>query len=108
MVRMRTILSTTLVGLALSTTAGCGALDEIDKANAKMPSSKKAKAAAPSAATDQADAGNPLLERSKQWWDEAKSLSPTESSSAIVQCRLASGTQFMDRDDCRARGGVAS
>lgn len=96
------------IGAALT---GCMALDELDAANAKM--SKKPAAAAPA---DKSAGGtgaalvakaNPLLEKSKDWWDQATSLSPAETKTSVVQCRLPGSTQFMDRDDCLSRGGIA-
>jgi len=95
----------------LSASSGCMVMDEMDSAAAKMPA-RKGKAAtevAPAEATP-ATAGaqrqNALLEQSKQWWDRATSLAPTEMESSIVRCRLREGTHFMSRDDCLSQGGV--
>ena len=89
---------------------GCMVMDEIDSAAAKMPATKKtSKAEEQSEASDPAtaafEAKNALLEQSKEWWDKATSLSPNTVSPGIVRCRLASGTQFMERAVCLSRGG---
>lgn len=91
-------------------------MEELDKANSKLPASAKAKAAkakgeAPSSgsvASKAKSAADPILEQSKEWWNRATSLAPAETESSVVRCRLPGQTQFMDRDDCLARGGVAS
>ena len=97
--------------ICLFASTGCMVLDEIDSANAKMESFKKAK---PEVAEDDSatlaskarQTKNQLLEESKQWWDQATSLAPAEADSSIVTCRIRGGTQFMSKDDCLTRGGV--
>lgn len=97
----------TLSLLALLALPGCMALDEIDKASSKMPSSSKsAKASKAEAAKGEAAAPNPLVEQSKEWWNSATSLSTKNVNASIVRCRMPSGTNFMAKDDCLGRGGV--
>jgi len=98
-----------LLGLFAST--GCMVLDEVDAANAKMKSlSKKQDKAddgsAESMASKAVKTKNELLQQSKEWWNEATSLSPTAVDSSIVSCRVQGETQFMSKDDCLVRGGV--
>ncbi len=98
-----------LLALCLTTHSGCMIMDEIDSANAKMQKQAKKKTPETPAASPAPGAPQPrsaLLEQSKQWWENAKSLSPAdEPSASIVSCRLPGGTQFMSRDDCLTRGG---
>ena len=85
-------------------------MDEIDSAAAKMPATKNSKVEKPAETSDPAntalEAKNALLKQSKEWWNKASSLSPNTVSPGIVRCKLPSGTQFMDRDACRSRGGT--
>lgn len=88
-------------------------LDEMDAAAAKMPTTgkqklaeKKARKAGQRQTTASAAAENPIVEQTKEWWKRAGSLAPSGLEASIVSCRLASGTQFMSRDDCLARGGT--
>lgn len=86
------------------------ALDEIDKASAKMPAkSAKATATAKAKAESEkaaADAPNPLVEQSKEWWSNATSFSSKNVNASIVRCRLPGGVNFMSKDDCLGRGGA--
>ncbi len=95
---------------------GCMVLDEIDAANAQMKSASKSRSdagkssgktakSAPSGSGDAAERS--LLERSQRWWEGASSVTTERVDASIVRCRLASGSQFMARDDCLARGGQA-
>ncbi len=105
------------LALALSSTAGCMVMDELDNAAAKMPTSKveKAKKAAgqetqPKTAAGPADrlaaAKSRIAEHSQKWWSEAKTMTPGEAGPAgIVSCRLPEGTKFMSTDDCLSQGG---
>ena len=82
------------------------ALDELDKASAKMkPSQAKSAKAEPGKA--ETDAPNPLVQQSKEWWSTATSFSTKNVNSSIVRCRIPSGTKFMSKDDCLSRGGSA-
>ncbi len=104
---MRAFLLTSLV-FALSSSSGCMVLEEVDAAAAKMPSAKRSAAAEEEASTTTsvADKGNALLEQSRQWWQEARSLAPTGLESTIGRCRFPGSTQYMSEDDCRSRGGT--
>jgi len=106
--RMRRFLSFSLI-LCLSTSSGCMVIDELDAAASLMPDKKKTKEAAKAEEAAASTAGtakeNPLLRESREWWNRATSLAPTELESSIVSCRLRGGTQFMSRDDCLSRGG---
>jgi hypothetical protein len=44
-------------------------------------------------------------ERSKQWWQQAKTMTPGEKPAGIVNCRLGDGIRFMSKDDCIVQGG---
>lgn len=94
----------------LSISSGCMVIDELDKAAAKMPNSAKSKADAEAEASGSAgsasEKANALLERSKQWWNSATSLSPTGLRSSIVSCRLEDRMRFMSKDDCLSQGGT--
>lgn len=79
-------------------------LDEIDNAGAKMKKSPSDSAKASSDTTG-ADAPNPLVQQSKDWWNSATSFSTKNVDSNIVRCRLPDGTHFMAKDDCLGRGG---
>ena len=107
------VLTVTLVlAVALSSTTGCMVMDELDSAAAKMPISDKKKDAkpapsgkAPTPAERLAAAKSALNERSKQWWKEAKTMTPGEKPAGIVSCRLSDGVRFMSKDDCIVQGG---
>ena len=107
---MRSLFSICLA-LILLGSSGCMVLEEIDAASAKMPASSKkpkaeSKTAKAPAASSASEKRNALLEESKQWWDKAPSLAPTEVEASVVRCRLRDGTQFMSKDDCLSRGGT--
>jgi hypothetical protein len=107
---MSRILSISLL-LSLFLSTGCMILDELDAANAKMKSMSKTQEKAEdksseSVASKALKTKNELLQQSKQWWNEATSLSPTAVDSSIVSCRIQGSTQFMSKDDCLVRGGV--
>ena len=51
------------------------------------------------------DVWSAVLERSQQWWKQAKSMTPGEKSEDIVSCRFSDGTRFMAREDCIVQGG---
>lgn len=93
------LLAATLFALCL-TTAGCSVLEEMGTPGTGAPAD-----ASESAADRALKTKNELLEQSKQWWDEATSLSPTGVDSKIVSCRIQGSTQFMARDDCLVQGG---
>ena len=98
-----------VVGLVILGSPGCMALDEIDKASAKLHGGGKKKAAEVSeTAGAQETPPNPLLEQSKQWWESATSLAPKNVNPTIVSCRVDGATQFTSRDQCRLIGGKPS
>ena len=87
-------------------------MDELDTAAAKMPTTgKKADAKpgpngkAPSPAERLAATKSALDQRSKQWWREAKTMTPGEKPAGIVRCRLSDGIRFMSKDDCTVQNG---
>lgn len=96
-----------LLAFCLITSSGCMALDELDKASAKMKRAPGKTVNSAKAEPDIAapDAPNPLVEQSKEWWSSATSLSTKNVNSSIVRCRLPAGTNFMSKDDCLGRGG---
>jgi len=103
------------LALALAGTTGCMVMDELDTAAAKMPTNaaEKSKQAKPSdaqgsAAERLAATKSMLAERSQKWWSEAKTMTPGESVSGVVTCRLPEGTKFMSKDDCLSQGGKAA
>ena len=107
------LLLVTLLALGLSTTTGCMALDEIDKANAQMKSKArnagktKTAASAPADGSDAAlEKARALLEPSLEWWESASSFSAAEVDASVVRCDVGGSVQFMSRDDCRVRGGT--
>ena len=85
-------------------------MEELDKAAALMPESKKSKEAANDeavvAAASGAEKTNAFMRQSKEWWSRATSLAPTGLRSSIVSCRLREGTQFMSKNDCLTQGGT--
>ena len=102
------------LALALSTTTGCMVLDEVDSAAAKMPSSKKAKAANATKAPEKPGSGAvgqlaaskaKVLEASRQWWKQAKTINTGDAPEGIVSCKLPEGMKFMSKDDCVVQGG---
>jgi len=101
------VLSISILLLLVAGLVGCGALEELDKANAMVGNNveNKKQSSDTAAATGAAPRTNPLLEQSKQWWEGATSLAPKAMDSSIVSCRIDGGTQFMAKDDCLTRGG---
>ncbi|MEZ4332119.1 MAG: hypothetical protein R3F35_10215 [Myxococcota bacterium] len=102
------------LAIALSAGTGCMVMDELDSAAAKMPSDKSKKqdpkrdpsGESLGAAGRLAAAKSALDERSKQWWQEAKTMTPGESKPAgVVRCRMSDGLRFMAKDDCLVQGG---
>lgn len=100
--------------VAVSATTGCMVMDELDSAAAKMPSTKSKKkdpkqdpsGESLGAAGRLAAAKSALDERSKKWWQEAKTMTPGEGKPAgVVRCRTSDGTRFMAKDDCLVQGG---
>ena len=77
---------------------GCGALDELDKANAMLD---KSKPAAEGAATDaQADP------RRRLEWGNVKSIHKGDLEGRIVRCTVDGVEKFSSPDDCLAQGGT--
>jgi hypothetical protein len=106
---MRHLVHLIVLTFFIGTFSGCTVLDEVDKANAKMPSHGKKAVEAKAEATTTSAAGSraqPLLEDSKRWWKNATSLAPKAVDASIVKCRLHGGTEFRSKDDCLSRGGV--
>jgi len=109
----RALAAVLALAFALASTTGCLVMDELDSAAAKMPTSKKDKekaeaaksAAKPDAAAGLAATKSAVIARSREWWKEAKSMTPGEKSEGIVQCRLPEGVKFMSKDDCVVQGG---
>jgi hypothetical protein len=102
------------VVLALSTTTGCMVMDELDTAAAKMPTTNKKKEEDAKKAAGKSGSGAAgqiatskaaVLEASRQWWKQAKTLNDGEAPEGIVSCRLPEGLKFMSKDDCVVQGG---
>jgi hypothetical protein len=103
--------------LAIAVT-GCFVFDEIDNAGKFEPPpgskavAKSAGAAEPGAekskagATPAGAAAKPAAPSGDAWWRTASSVTSEESSdSSITSCALGGRTEFMQREDCLARGG---
>ena len=109
--------------LALAAT-GCFVADEMDKAAAldnsySAPGAKvvaktagaadpaapaaagKPKAGAPAKTAD----AKPAAPHGDAWWRTASSVTSEESDASIAKCAVGGKTEFMQRDDCLARGG---
>lgn len=86
---------------------GCFALDLIDEGQEEMErysggsSQETAEAASPAASPEKA----PTREELRRWWNRARSLAPSEASSSMIRCQLASGVLFTRESDCLTRGG---
>lgn len=116
---MRTVSQLALAALACLFLSGCFVFDEMDKAKAidmssaignKPPPKDGAKPAAAAEKKTASAAGasaKPAAPSGKSWWESAKSLTSEESMADIVGCRLGRGVEFMQKDDCLARGGTA-
>lgn len=112
-----------LVALALvaQLASGCFVFDELDKGNKELDAhspirnkaakEKEAKAAAAAApATAKGKDGKPLdpKERSRLWWQSARSLSTAEkepSDDPHVRCKISGKERFMLQSDCASQGG---
>ncbi|RIL00259.1 MAG: hypothetical protein DCC71_18950 [Proteobacteria bacterium] len=105
-----------IAALAAALLSGCFVFDEMDKAKAidmgaaignKPPSKDGARPAAEKKTASAAQAANakPGAPSAKSWWETARTLTSEESSADIVGCRLSRGVEFMEKDDCLARGG---
>ena len=46
-----------------------------------------------------------VLEASRQWWKQAKTINNGEAPEGIVSCKLPEGMKFMSKDDCVVQGG---
>lgn len=80
---------------------GCGALEELDAANAMMDARHPKK---PDETTDaRTDGDTPARKRLD--WTNVRSLDSGELDPAIVSCRIGGATTFTSRDECWARGG---
>lgn len=111
-----------VLGLAFAVligSSGCMVMDELDSASAKMPTNSKYKKEKEAGKRDSsgeslgaagrlAAAKSATLARSKQWWSEARTMTPGEKPAGIVSCRLPEGIQFMTVDDCVTQGGRPS
>jgi hypothetical protein len=104
-----------LAALAVSL-SGCFVFEEMDKAksidmSAAIGNKPAPKDGAPPAAAEKktASAAGAKAKQgapsAKSWWETARSLTSEESTADIVGCRLARGVEFMEKDDCLARGG---
>jgi hypothetical protein len=106
-----------IASLLLGAATGCFVFDEVDKAAAinngpgdnaprpAKPGSESAAAAKPAAGATAA--AKPSAPAGKSWWESARSLTSEDSDAGITRCELGGRTEFMLRDDCLARGGVA-
>lgn len=107
LVRYGGVVGVLLVAIAAS---GCF-LDEIDKSVAANTSKAAAAAGAPpasEASKPAATAAKPAAgagAQVKTWWETAKTLGSEESAADIVGCTLGGRLEYMERDDCLARGG---
>jgi hypothetical protein len=107
------VLRRRLLALAVALPLGAGLgcfLDEIDKAQ-KLPgaggTAKKpaAGAAAEGGGTSTADPKKPGPPSGPSWWQTARTLGSEPSNEGIVACEIGGRSEFMQREDCLARGG---
>lgn len=104
-----------MLGVLLVAIAAPGCfLDEIDKsveanqfkaAHAATGATKPGEAPK-TAATAAKPAAGAAGAPSKSWWETATTLGSEESSTDIVGCVLGGRVEYMERDDCLARGGA--
>jgi predicted cobalt transporter CbtA len=87
---------------------GCFVFDEIDNAGtfekASPPGAKAAAAPKPGAAPANA-AAKPAAPSGDAWWKTASSITSEEGDTSIARCAVSGRIEFMERDDCLARGG---
>lgn len=106
--KLARIAAVLLVAVAAS---GCF-LDEIDKSVAAntnkavtaaggKPEAGEAPKPAPKPGAPAPTAGAKL----QSWWETATTLGSEESSADIVGCSLGGRLEYMERQDCLARGG---
>jgi hypothetical protein len=111
-------LATAIASLLLLAAPGCFVADEMDKA-AKLDNSYSAPkkdapataakpgAAKPGAPTKVASAQKPAAPKGASWWETARSLTSEESGTDIARCEVGGRVEYMQREDCLARGGRA-
>ncbi len=78
-----------------------GAKVAAKSAGAAEPKAGKPKAGAPAANA----AAKPAAPKGDAWWRTASSITSEEGDSSITSCDLGGRSEFMQRDDCLARGG---
>ena len=104
-----------LISLASFVLSGCFAWDELKQSEALLdahsPTAKRMREEEVKKALAEADVkkGPTVSERTKDWWDNAGTLSrlPDQSASAdpMVSCRLGDSVRFTKQTDCLSRGG---
>ncbi|MEE3332124.1 MAG: hypothetical protein VX246_14760 [Myxococcota bacterium] len=80
--------------MASAVSAGCGALEELDKAAALLETGKPSQATA--------------VEESKPQgldWSNVKSINTGEIDPSITRCTIGGTVTFTRSDDCLAQGG---
>jgi hypothetical protein len=70
-------------------------------AGAAEPGAEKPKAGA----TPAGAAAKPAAPSGDAWWRTASSVTSEEGDSSITSCALGGRSEFMQREDCLARGG---
>ena len=108
------IVRTLCLAMVVALVSGCFVGSELNNAKklADGPTKPGDAAAAPAAASGaqkqvaSATPGKPAAPKGPSWWQTAHSLGSEESKSDIVPCKRASGVEFMEREDCLARGGA--
>jgi hypothetical protein len=118
--RTKWIAQSLLASLLAIAATGCFVFDEIDNAGKfeSAPAAPGGKAVAKSAgaaepgaekpkagATQAGAAAKPAAPSGDAWWRTASSVTSEEGDSSITSCALGGRNEFMQRDDCLARGG---
>ena len=97
-----------ILSLVALLSSGCFVFEEIDKGmeimEAHTPASKRKQAE--EAQVPEGEKPPTYAEKVGSWFENAKSLSPHESSGEpLISCRAGGRTLFTKRADCLARGG---
>ncbi|MAE95869.1 MAG: hypothetical protein CL910_14525 [Deltaproteobacteria bacterium] len=110
---MRTGVLVLLCALLAFPAGGCFVADELDSGAKEMErySGKAPEEPEPATepgrrATSKKDWKKNLPKFVREWWMKARTLASEPVDESIVRCRLGGRDQFMDVDQCQARGGT--
>jgi len=114
----RRMLAIAWIALLCAPLSGCFVLDELDSGkkvmdahSAKKPGEKEAGAKDETPAAAAAPGGKNAIDtyfRAEEEDGTTKTFAPGAVSEGIVSCKIGGSTQFMTRENCAARGGLAS